>query len=59
MPKIGRIVPEFDREDIREIFHKNYRIVYKIASDTRIDIITIAYGTTPLENSGPFPELGK
>ena len=58
MPEIGRVVPEFDREDIREIFHKNYRIVYKIISDARIDIVTVAYGTVPLENFGPFPELG-
>lgn len=58
MPKIGRIVPEFDREDVREIFHKNYRIVYKIVNDKKIDIVTVAYGSIPLENFGPFPEIG-
>lgn len=58
LPRIGRIVPEFNRDDIREVFHKNYRVVYRIVSDTRIDILTIAYGTVPLENFGPFPELG-
>ena len=58
MPKIGRIVPEFNREDIREVFHKNYRIVYKIVDDRQIDIITVAYGSIPLENFGPYPEIG-
>jgi toxin ParE1/3/4 len=58
MPKIGRIVPEFSREDVREIFHKNYRIVYKILDEMQIDILTVAYGTIPLENFGPFPEIG-
>ncbi|MCF6156710.1 MAG: type II toxin-antitoxin system RelE/ParE family toxin [Candidatus Brocadia sp.] len=28
-PKIGRIVPEFKKENIREIIFHNYRIVYK------------------------------
>jgi plasmid stabilization system protein ParE len=58
MPKIGRVVPEFNRDDVREVFHKIYRIVYKIISDTWIDIITVAYGSVPLENFGPFPDLG-
>jgi|JI10StandDraft_1071094.scaffolds.fasta_scaffold376614_2 toxin ParE1/3/4 len=58
MPKIGRVVPEFSREDVREIFHKNYRIVYKLLDEMQIDILTVAYGSVPLENFGPFPELG-
>ena len=29
-PKIGRIVPEFDSEDIRELIHIPFRIVYII-----------------------------
>lgn len=27
-PDIGRIVPEFDTENIRELIHKPYRVVY-------------------------------
>lgn len=36
-PRIGRLVPELDREDIRELIEGNYRI----KSSKRIDIITI------------------
>ena len=27
---VGRVVPEIQREDTREIFHHSYRIMYKI-----------------------------
>lgn len=39
-PESGRIVPEFNRSEIREIIHGNYRLVYEIKTD-RIDILTI------------------
>lgn len=32
-PLIGRIVPEFEDESIREIFAYSYRIIYKITED--------------------------
>ena len=30
-PLSGRVVPELEREDFREIIHGNYRIVYRLA----------------------------
>ncbi len=33
-PEVGRIVPEFKRETIREILTKPYRIVYELDHDT-------------------------
>ena len=36
----GRIVPEVNRENIREIFHGEYRIIYKLEVD-KIIILTI------------------
>lgn len=36
----GRIVPESNRKDIREIFEQEYRIIYKIEIN-RIVILTI------------------
>ena len=33
-PKIGRIVPEFDDESIREIIHAPFRVVYLIEENT-------------------------
>ena len=40
-PKSGRMVPELGREDIREIIRGNYRIIYRLISKNRIDILTI------------------
>ena len=36
----GRIVPELSIENIRELIHKNYRIVYLI-NKSSIDILTL------------------
>ena len=30
MPRAGRIVPELAREDIREVFVRTYRLIYRI-----------------------------
>ena len=37
----GKIVPEINKENIRELIEGNYRIIYKIVKDNRIDILTI------------------
>lgn len=42
-PKIGRIVPESTREDIRELLFGNYRIVY-LVNQKQISILTIRHG---------------
>ncbi len=42
-PYKGRIVPEFSLNEIREVFVKTYRIVYKISED-QIEILTVFEG---------------
>ncbi len=42
-PGIGRIVPEINNPEIRELIHKNYRIVYLIKKNS-IDILTVFEG---------------
>ena len=42
-PLIGRIVPEFEDEAIREIFAYSYRIIYKV-SDNEIVPAAIVHG---------------
>jgi len=32
-PRIGRIVPEFGDESLREVIFQNYRLIYRIAGD--------------------------
>lgn len=50
-PKRGRIVPEFGREDVRELIEGNYRIVYRM-TETTVDILTIFEGHKRIEGSG-------
>ena len=42
-PLAGRAVPEFSREDIRELIEGNYRIVYQVFAD-RLVILTVFEG---------------
>ena len=44
MPLAGRIVPEYaDRSDIREVFRRKCRIVYRVR-DEAIEVLTIFEG---------------
>ncbi len=47
-PESGRVVPEYDQKDIREIIFQNYRIVYRVRSDT-IEIVAITHGARLME----------
>ena len=42
-PKAGRIVPEYQQDNLREKIFQNYRIVYRIIPDT-IEIVAIVHG---------------
>ena len=42
-PHGGRVVPEYRRHDIREVFVRSYRIIYRIAG-TAIWIVTVLEG---------------
>jgi toxin ParE1/3/4 len=42
-PEKGRIVPELSLDKIRELIHRNYRIVYLIKKNS-IDILTVFEG---------------
>ena len=39
-PEIGRVVPEFDENHIREIIHPPFRIVY-LREETKVQIIRV------------------
>ena len=39
-PQMGRMVPEFDKPDIREIVVRSYRVIYRVDDgDCRIEIV--------------------
>lgn len=42
LPNSGRRVPEYERNDVRELLENPYRIIYKIKSD-QIDVLTVMH----------------
>ena len=42
-PESGRIVPETNRSDMREIIFGNYRIIYRVEKE-RVSILTVRHG---------------
>ena len=56
-PRSGKMVTEFANERIRELIRNNYRIVYNIVDEYRIDIISIHRCERLIGNSYDFSEL--
>ncbi len=50
MPKVGRIVPEKNDENIRELIEGNYRIIYEVGGDERIEVLMVHHSSRPLGN---------
>lgn len=48
-PQSGRIVPEANQEDLRELIEGNYRIIYRIKNSHRIDILTVFHAARILQ----------
>ena len=42
-PLSGRIVPEFGRDDIREVFHGDYRIIYRVKR-RQVEVLSVRHG---------------
>ncbi|UII76976.1 type II toxin-antitoxin system RelE/ParE family toxin [Flagellimonas sp. HMM57] len=45
---LGSLVPEFERDDIRQLIEGNYRIIYKVVSKDRVDILTVNHSARDL-----------
>jgi len=43
MPLAGRQVPEYGRDDVRELIKRGYRVIYRV-SDDRVEIVTVRDG---------------
>jgi plasmid stabilization system protein ParE len=46
-PQLGRMVPETQDENTRELVQQGYRIVYRLVGE-RIEILTIVHGSRDL-----------
>ncbi len=42
-PESGRIVPEINSKDFRELIYGNYRIIYRVEK-TQVSILTVRHG---------------
>ncbi|MBM9578659.1 type II toxin-antitoxin system RelE/ParE family toxin [Leptospira sp. 201903070] len=49
-PLMGRVVPEFNIENLRERISGNYRIVYRLNKFQNIEIVTIHHSARLLNN---------
>lgn len=48
-PESGRMVPEVNRKDIRELIWRGYRIVYQVKAD-EVEVLTIRHGRQQWED---------
>jgi toxin ParE1/3/4 len=48
-PQLGRVVPELEQDDLRELIFRGYRIVY-LRTDTESTILRVVHGARDLES---------
>jgi len=52
-PEHGRIVPELRRATLRELIQGSYRVVYRLHSLERVEVLTVFHGARLLRLEGP------
>lgn len=51
-PQSGRLVPEAERDDIREIVYQGYRAIYQLReTQQEIVIVSVVHGSRDLSNT--------
>ncbi|MBD2766613.1 type II toxin-antitoxin system RelE/ParE family toxin [Hymenobacter sp. BT664] len=50
-PQLGRMVPELGRPTVREVFYRQYRIIYQLMPDGQLTVIMVQSGRFPLDES--------
>jgi toxin ParE1/3/4 len=55
-PLSGRIVPELNNKNLRELIFRNYRIIYEIVSEQQINILTIHHHARHIANNPAFKD---
>ncbi|MES2675139.1 MAG: type II toxin-antitoxin system RelE/ParE family toxin [Pseudomonadota bacterium] len=52
LPQSGRLVPEAERDDIREIIYQGYRAIYQLReTQHEIVIVAVVHGSRDLTNT--------
>jgi len=55
--RAGKIVPELENDQFRELIRGNYRIVYQIVDEYRIEILTVHRSSRLLGNTYNFEDF--
>ena len=50
-PYSGRMVPEVGQPAVRELFHRQYRIIYRLHANGRIDVLGVRSSLVPLDTN--------
>ncbi|QEG40081.1 type II toxin-antitoxin system RelE/ParE family toxin [Roseimaritima ulvae] len=53
-PYSGEMVPEYQREDIREVLEYSYRMIYLVAQPVTW-VLAVVHGAKPLPETPPTP----
>jgi toxin ParE1/3/4 len=53
-PLSGAVVPEFHRDDLREIVHGSYRIIYRV-TDQQVDVVAVVHAARLLDRDSLSP----
>ena len=54
-PRVGRNVPEAGRDELREVLHGKYRLIYRI-EPTRLVVLTVRHGRRQWDPSEVVPD---
>ncbi len=46
----GRVVPEIGDESIREVFYRDYRIIYRVINRDSVEILAVYHGAMNIKN---------
>ena len=53
-PTVGRVVPEKNDDNVRELLYQHYRIIYRLKND-RIEMLAVIHGARDLGSVSPSP----
>ena len=53
-PLVDRVVPEFNRADLRELLCKQYRIMYQVLSANGLAIVMVHHSAKPVSLESLF-----
>ena len=53
-PQMGRLVPEAQRNDVRELLIQHYRVIYQTQGE-QISIVTVVHGSRDMMQQDPPP----